>query len=178
MHLSGWLQWENKVAITSKVRMQRNKVIHALLVGMSRGRPTVGTSWAVSDKGKQCESGAWRRGPVPVTPHPGGREVGRGYRVEGTNVCLWLIHDGAKAITILQSNYPPITINQLKEKKKTRLETTMQAGDRIPGHCSQRNRNLCSHKPCTRVFTAPLFVTDRNWSRPRCPSVGGTNAQR
>lgn len=118
MHLSGWLQWENKVAITTKMRMQRNKVIHALLVGMSRGRPTVGTSWAVSDKGKQCESGAWRRGPVPVTPHPGGREVGQGYRVEGTNVCLWLIHDGAKAITILQSNYPPITINQLKEKKK------------------------------------------------------------
>lgn len=36
----------------------------------------------------------------------------------------------------------------------------MQAGDRIPGHCSQRNRNLCSHKPCTRVFTAPLFVTE------------------
>ena len=38
--------------------MQRNKVIHTLLVGMSCGKPTVGTSWAVSDKGKQCESDA------------------------------------------------------------------------------------------------------------------------
>ena len=96
-------------------------------------------------------------------------EGGRGQRMEGTHVCLGLTHDDAKTITILHSNDPPIKINQLKEKKKkTGLETTMQAGDCIPGHCSQRNRSLCSHKPCTRMFAAPLFVTDRNWSQPRC----------
>lgn len=116
----------------------------------------------------------------PCRGHPtlegrGGREVGRGQRMEGTHVCLGLTHDDAKTITILHSNDPPIKINQLKEKKKTGLETTMQAGDCIPGHCSQRNRSLCSHKPCTRMFAAPLFVTDRNWSQPKCPSVGGTN---
>ena len=31
----------------------------------------------------------------------------------------------------------------------------------------------CMHtKICTQVFTAPLFVTDRNWTHPRRPATG------
>ena len=35
-------------------------------------------------KQSQCSVTTWRDGV--------GREVGGGYRMEGTNICLWLIH--------------------------------------------------------------------------------------
>ena len=42
----------------------------------------------------------------------GGEGGGRGYRIEGTNVCLWLIHIDGWQEPPLCCNYPPIKINK------------------------------------------------------------------
>ena len=55
---------------------------------------------------------------------------------------------------------------------KTKHTHTIQSGIRTPGHLSQRNENVRSHRTCTWKFTAALFVTAQTWKRPTCPSTG------
>ena len=46
-----------------------------------------------------------------------GKEVGGGFRREGTHVCLWSIHTDVQQKPSQYSNYPTIKINNATIKK-------------------------------------------------------------
>lgn len=74
---------------------------------------------------------------------------------------------------MLSKQYSTATLeNSLSVSLKTKHSATIQPGNCIPGHLSQRNKNSYSHKTCMWIFLASLFVIAKNWKQARCSSTG------